>query len=712
MLDSDYSTVSVAICTYNRVGSLGAALRSIRRQQRAASQIVVVNGPSTDGTDAVLAGETDLTIATVKGTNLSAARNVAIRCATGALVAFIDDDAVADPHWLASIVPAFADPTLGATGGPVLRANGVDLQAGSSAVNCFGDVVISSAAIPGIGRPGGWWTPYPTGTNAVFRREALVQVGGFDEVFDYFHDETDVCRRLVDAGWGVSTLPVGMVHHGMLPGVVRPVVGAPDRRPLVRSSTYFALRHGLSRRGRDETERSIGAYLAAQIEVAVGERPGETTQARAELEAARRSAEDAFAAPPRTRPASYFRMVERLEPSAASASTGVRGKHIVLVCRGFDVAPNNGIAQSYRLLGRAFVVAGHLVRVVAAAPTARADVELDRELVVHHVPVSETASPWQWCADVADAVDAIAQRWPVDLVIGPNWDSEALGVARTGQIGVVTTLHTSLRVIADMDPRIDVETSEIRDRLELDRELMRRSSGFLAATEAAIGQSSDQAGAFLGEGRSCPVIPRGFPDTPIRRQGGPPDPPVVVVVGRCEPRKGVGSLARAWDQVRCAVPGAELQIIGYGWEMLGGWDPVTAGLVSDLVVGGSVRILGPVSTIAVLERLAGASVVAVPSLYESFGLVAAEALRAGVPVVASNVGGLPAVIGDDGRAGSLVPVDDPDALALALVELLTDHDRNERMGRAARQRFEERFTEDRMTALLATAVERWTEQRL
>lgn len=49
------------------------------------------------------------------------------------------------------------------------------------------------------------WMLYPMGTNVVFRRRALVEIGGFDETFEYHHDETDVCRRLMDLGLEVGS---------------------------------------------------------------------------------------------------------------------------------------------------------------------------------------------------------------------------------------------------------------------------------------------------------------------------------------------------------------------------------------------------------------------------------------------------------------------------------------------------------------------------
>lgn len=85
-----------------------------------------------------------------------------------------------------------------------------------------------------------------------------------------------------------------------------------------------------------------------------------------------------------------------------------------------------------------------------------------------------------------------------------------------------------------------------------------------------------------------------------------------------------------------------------------------------------------------LRLFSGAGMVVMPSRFEGFGMVAAEALAAGVPVVASRVDSLPEVL-DDGRGGRLVPAEDPDALAAAVGELLLDRDLRERLGHEGRR---------------------------
>jgi glycosyltransferase involved in cell wall biosynthesis len=98
-------------------------------------------------------------------------------------------------------------------------------------------------------------------------------------------------------------------------------------------------------------------------------------------------------------------------------------------------------------------------------------------------------------------------------------------------------------------------------------------------------------------------------------------------------------------------------------------------------------------------------VVAIPSRRESFGRVTLEAMASGRPLVASRVGGLEEAI-TDFETGRLVPPEDPAALAEALRSLLLDLPSARRMGAAARQRYESRYTMDHMATSWREAWER------
>ncbi|MEJ7845685.1 MAG: glycosyltransferase family 1 protein [Acidimicrobiales bacterium] len=139
----------------------------------------------------------------------------------------------------------------------------------------------------------------------------------------------------------------------------------------------------------------------------------------------------------------------------------------------------------------------------------------------------------------------------------------------------------------------------------------------------------------------------------------------VLAVGTVEPRKNLPRLVAAFDEVAAGDPELRLAIAGPdGW----GTDALEAALGTTMHRDRVVR-LGFVDDRARADLLAGAAVVAVPSVYEGFGLVAAEAMAAGTPVVAAAAGGLVEVVGD---AGVLVDPTDVADIVRGLHAVLDD----------------------------------------
>jgi glycosyltransferase involved in cell wall biosynthesis len=165
----------------------------------------------------------------------------------------------------------------------------------------------------------------------------------------------------------------------------------------------------------------------------------------------------------------------------------------------------------------------------------------------------------------------------------------------------------------------------------------------------------------------------------------PPDALVIGFVGRFSPEKGLPELADAWLRMAGALPAAHLVLAGSG--------PLEAELRARLAGAPRVHWFGFEEDVAAMMK--AFDVLAVPSYEEGFGLVAAEAMAAGVPVVASRVGGLVEVV-DDGRTGCLVPPRNALALADALLLLANDPDRRRRMGAAGEERARRCFSLERM----------------
>ncbi len=167
----------------------------------------------------------------------------------------------------------------------------------------------------------------------------------------------------------------------------------------------------------------------------------------------------------------------------------------------------------------------------------------------------------------------------------------------------------------------------------------------------------------------------------------------VITLGTVEPRKNLPNLVRAFDAVASRDPELVLVIAGPdGW----GVEEFDAA-VSAARHGDRVRRLGYVDETDRRDLMAGATMLAYPSIYEGFGHPPLEAMQIGIPVVASNAGALPEVLGD----AALLP--DPtnvDAIAEALDTVLTDTEVRARLVASGRERVN-RYTWDRAGAELS-----------
>jgi D-inositol-3-phosphate glycosyltransferase len=164
--------------------------------------------------------------------------------------------------------------------------------------------------------------------------------------------------------------------------------------------------------------------------------------------------------------------------------------------------------------------------------------------------------------------------------------------------------------------------------------------------------------------------------------------PLLLYVGRLQPIKGLETLLEAMRTLKAAT----LLIIGGDQdEPESGHGLYLRERAAALGVAGRVRFLGAQPQRRLRLFYAAADATVMPSYYESFGMVALEAMACGSPVVASRVGGLTTTI-QDGVTGYLVPEGDPGALAARLGELLGDPETCARLGRdAARWAAEHRW---------------------
>jgi glycosyltransferase involved in cell wall biosynthesis len=149
------------------------------------------------------------------------------------------------------------------------------------------------------------------------------------------------------------------------------------------------------------------------------------------------------------------------------------------------------------------------------------------------------------------------------------------------------------------------------------------------------------------------------------------------------PLKGLRFLLEAYARLRGSRPELELVVVGRLRE------GATAELMSELDLVGTVRFEHDLDAPRMAALFGQATICVTPSLYEGFGLPAAEAMATGAPVVVTDGGALPEVVGE---AGVIVPAGDAAALEAAIGALLDDPGRRRDLGEAARRRALERFS--------------------
>lgn len=221
---------------------------------------------------------------------------------------------------------------------------------------------------------------------------------------------------------------------------------------------------------------------------------------------------------------------------------------------------------------------------------------------------------------------------------------------------------------------------------------VRRSSAVITNSEATLHLVE-----IRYPGAKVSVIPPGVavvPSTPTSRDHAP----TVGFVGTLADHKGPDVLIEALSQLP---PTTELVVAGAGPER-----DVLRGLAESLGLAGRVTFLGEVAPDQLNDLYRSFDVLAVPSRREGFGLVAAEALAMGVPVVVSDVGGLPSIPTPD--CGTVVPADDVPALARALSDWLSRRGSPDVAARcrARAASFDETELATRSLALLESVVHR------
>lgn len=689
-----FRKVSVVICTYNRKAYLERVLEYLRYQMSPAFEVIIVDGPSDDGSKELLLNcAHEIKLAQNPERNLSKSRNLGIELADGDIVAFIDDDALPFDDWIAHILREYnARPlTTAGLGGPAYYAGTFWFQAEDNGINCLAEAQVNIDSRD-IGQDG--WFRYNTGTNATFTASSLRSHGGFDEQFDYYLDESEVCFRLQLGGWLVGYSPDIVVRHEFAQSHNRQGRLNYNWFTICKNTAYFVAAYsGL-------TDEKLNTYLETRMQkerinafdqaLAKGEitEVEHTTYRDSVRKGTAQGLQDASRYPQRRALApapGRFRPYPVHFDAPAPAPTG--RLHVCIISREFPpFVAGGGVGTLYYHLASELLMMGHRVTVIV--PGGELNIFKQGNICVHFTPqaVIEVAAAdggfsrnMAWSVSAMVRLAAIHEKDPVDIVDSALWDTEALATAllpTARRPKVVVRLVTPYALAAQINGwNPDEATSSLF--MSAERALMAAADAVVPISES-IAKSVEKVYGLARDAR-WRTIPCGiaywpsfdvnqgyneFPSLEKLPNAVLESTRIVLFVGRLERRKGVDLILEAANSILRSDSLAHIVLAGRDVE---GWS--TRSLPTEL--HGRVHFIGEVDNATREKLLARAWCLLFPSRYESFGLVPLEGFVHGVPAVAARAGAIPEVV-EEGRSGLLFEAESAAGLAQCVTSLLTD----------------------------------------
>ncbi|HEX8990736.1 MAG TPA: glycosyltransferase [Anaerolineales bacterium] len=321
---------------------------------------------------------------------------------------------------------------------------------------------------------------------------------------------------------------------------------------------------------------------------------------------------------------------------------------------------------------------------------------------VVHVPAGpeqpvEKSNLAAYVPEFVEGVKAFAVEKGIhyDVIHSHYWMSGLAAIALSeawGGVPVIQMFHTlgamKNRVAQSPDER------ESAERIAAEKAILACVDRVTVATLAELTQLRFL---YKADDRKLEIIPPGvdtshfYPipsDEAKQFVGLKPEDRMILFVGRIEPLKGVDTLIRAMACVKMKGLSRPVHLAIIGGEPDVDPDQMTVemarlqGLSDDLSMGRTVVFLGKRGQDTLPYYYSAAEVLVMPSHYESFGMVALEAMACGTPVIASDVGGLGFLV-QDGETGFTIPDGEPDTICEKLALLLGDPTLRHRMGRRA-----------------------------
>jgi glycogen(starch) synthase len=730
-------TFSIVINTYNRAHTLERTLASLENLRHSAYEVVVVFGPCTDSTSEILDRyRVKFRIVACEVVNLSVSRNLGIAASQGEIVCFLDDDAVPEPNWLCHLEQGFLASEVAAVGGYIRDHTGVTFQSRALVCNRFGEGFDNETPPENVGAEKFFSL---TGTNCSFRRDVLVEIGGFDEEYAYFLDETDVILRIIDAGYKVVYIPHAEVHHKYADSHLRDTRRVPrEIYTSAKSKAYFCFKNALSSTPIDAVFSHLESYRSA-LRSAYDwyYRHDKITRDhctalhdqvdRGLIDGISRS----FLPRKLLTEGLLARHIAPFSPVSPVRSLSARLK-ICFLSREYPPGKCGGIGAWTHEIATALARSGHEISVISLSHNEHPTVDFEERVWVHRVvPVwqpnrTEPALPSvaqvikDYAYTVYDEVMRIQAIRGLDCVSCPIWDLEGIACLSDDSLLVSLSLHSCFGLVLPYKK----EWRENKAYFEGHVEPMMRGevwalerAGLVVANSAAIVKDIESLYGIEIPDEKVAHVPHGIRPVEFKSTDDGfcsdelPDTgsvPIVKVlfVGRFERRKGVDLALEAAARLLPRFPQLRFDFVGEDDIPFDDDGPVSIKF-KEKYAGedwiANIMFHGYLCDAEVLECYRQCDIFIAPSRYESFGLILIEAMRFGKPCVSTRVGGMAEIV-LDGETGILFDVDDLDALERGVEKLVESKSERLRLGQNGLNRFSELYTDSQMISNFEKAI--------
>ena len=714
--------VSIIINTLNRGHTLENTIKSLfYLAYKYDYEVIIVDGNSTDNTAEILNKyKSYIKIGNCPCANLSMSRNIGIAMADSNYIAFIDDDAIPEPEWLTNIMKKFDSEDVAAVGGPVYNSYGINFQTRRIVSNRFGDSY-SKFKLPIHSFPHSFEFYGVIGCNSIFRKDYVLKVGGFNEQYDYFLDETELCSRLIDYGYRIEYSEDAFVHHKFSTSSIRNNKKVfLDYSKIIKNLIYFIKTY----KNIIDDEEIINKTIEDKIKHVYDLNKHNfrkniinETEYNNAIKSIEKGIEEGFK--DCKRGYHLFIKEETLYnnkyPFKKFNPYLEKEKRLNICYLTNEYYPDirGGIGKFVYILAREVAKLGHQVHVITLTRDNVESVNFEENVWVHRIGVNKYPKSLLEYDTVNDNFNQnrmntlyshyeeilkINKKCKVDIVQTPIWDSLGFYAIFDTRFNLVTTLHTSLKTIFEGIYHIN---EEVEFHIEIEEYLLNKSK-FVVSNSNAIEKQYNQYYNDACKGKTF-LIPHGFEDISElakkhdKNLSDNSDNIEILFVGRLEHRKGIDIIFECIPHICQKYNNVIFRFCGDNSINMPNSEETYKDYFLSKYNEFSDRVIfeGYISDEEIIDRYSNCDIFIAPSRFESFGLIFLEAMIFSKPVIGTNIGGIPEVVAD-GVSGILIENENSEDLKSGLIKLIENKDIRESMGKNGRRIYEEKFTAEIM----------------